>query len=119
MKKILQEYQLPRQFFYFDLAIPNNADPDLVQEQLLSLRKDGFKYAFDLASSSYPITDALIQFTFDFLKFDMTTFDVHDPKSTTLLASIVTACKHLASGHFLKISRAKTRLTLFSRSVAS
>lgn len=95
VKKILQEYQLPRQFFYFDLAIPNNADPDLVQEQLLSLRKDGFKYAFDLASSSYSITDALIQFTFDFLKFDMMTFDVHDPKSTTILASIVTACKHL------------------------
>lgn len=54
------------------------------------------------ATSSCPITDALIQFTFDFLKFDMTTFDVHDPKSTTLLASIVTACKHLGVRPLLK-----------------
>jgi diguanylate cyclase (GGDEF)-like protein/PAS domain S-box-containing protein len=92
---LMAKYQIPRHYLCFDLALADDADKEVIQERLTQLKAEGYTYSFDTRTSSYSLINALADFDFDFVKFDMNKLDIKNQKSMTVLTSTIDLCKRL------------------------
>ncbi|WP_201336274.1 EAL domain-containing protein, partial [Lactobacillus nasalidis] len=92
---IMQEYQLPHDQLIFDLAVSSNCRPEAIRQLLASLKSNHYACSFDCASSSFPTTNFLTHFSFDFMKFDLLSLNPVHSQEAAVLTNLINACKQL------------------------
>ncbi|MGM9905091.1 diguanylate cyclase domain-containing protein, partial [Lactobacillus sp.] len=118
VNRLMQKYQLPHSQLIFDLAVSSACKPETIKQLLAALEDNHYACAFDCASSSYPTTNFLTHYSFEFMKFDLLSLNPVRSKEAAVLSNLLSACKQLGIRPIFKNVENKLQLD-FLKSVGA